>query len=147
MKRYIFLLSTALLCATAIHAVTINVTPGSGTLRTAVTNAAAGDVLILTDGEYNESSSIKPTVALTIQAAEGAKPVLKLSSRLEIKADFALKGVTIKSTTDVIRCVTADAHYNLTISDCLFCLGGETATTSASTPPVITAIGQKSPSR
>lgn len=130
MKRYIFLLSTALLCATAIHATTVNVTPGAGTLRTAVTNAAAGDVLILTTGEYSESSSIKPTVALTIQAAESAKPVLKLSSRFEIKADFALKGVTIKSTTDVIRCVTADAHYNLTISDCLFCLGGETANTA-----------------
>ena len=129
MKRYIFLLTSALICAVAIHATTVNVTPGAGTLRTAVRNAAAGDVLILTDGEYSESS-VKPTVALTIQAAEGAKPVLKLSSRLEIKADFALKGVTIKSTTDVIRCVTADAHYNLTISDCLFCLGGETVNTA-----------------
>ena len=127
MKRYIFLLTSALICAVAIHAATVNVTPGAGTLRTAVTNAAAGDVLILTTGEYSESSSITPTVALTIQAAESAKPVLKLSSRIEIKADFALAGVTLQSTTDVIRCTDADAPYNLTVSNCLFCFGGETA--------------------
>ncbi len=130
MNRHIFLLSAALLCATAINAATVNVTPGSGTLRTAVANAAAGDVLVLTTGEYNESSSLKPTVALTIQAAAGANPVLKLSARIEIKADFALEGVTVQSTTDVIRCVTADAHYNLTVSDCLFRLGGETSNTA-----------------
>ena len=127
MKRHIFLLASALICAVAIHAATVNVTPGAGTLRTAVTNAAAGDVLILTTGEYSESSSIKPDVALTIQAAESAKPVLKLSSRIEIKADFALAGVTLQSTTDVIRCTDADAPYNLTVSNCLFCFGGETA--------------------
>lgn len=127
MKRHIFLLTSALICAVAIHAATVNVTPGAGTLRTAVTNAAAGDVLILTTGEYSESSSIKPDVALTIQAAESAKPVLKLSSRIEIKADFALAGVTLQSTADVIRCTDADAPYNLTVSNCLFCFGGETA--------------------
>lgn len=123
-------MTSALLCATAIHAATVNVTPGSGTLRTAITNAAAGDVLVLTTGEYTESSSIKPAVALTIQAAAGAKPVLKLSARMEIKADFALKGVTVQSTTDVIRCVAGDARYNLTVSDCLFRLSGTAANTA-----------------
>ena len=130
MKKSIVILFAALMCATAIHAATVNVTPGSGTLRTAITNAAAGDVLVLTTGDYTESSSIKPAVALTIQAANGAKPVLKLSARMEIKADFALKGVTIQSTTDVIRCVAADARYNLTVSDCLFRLSGEAANTA-----------------
>ncbi len=123
-------MTSALLCATAIHAATVNVTPGSGTLRTAITNAAAGDVLVLATGDYTESSSIKPAVALTIQAANGAKPVIKLSARMEIKADFAFKGVTVQSTTDVIRCVAGDARYNLTVSDCLFSLGGAAANTA-----------------
>lgn len=119
-----------LLCATVLHAATVNVTPGSGTLRTAIANAAAGDVLVLATGEYTEASSIKPAVALTIQAAAGAKPVLKLSARMEIKANFALKGVTVQSTTDVIRCVAGDARYNLTVSDCLFRLSGTAANTA-----------------
>lgn len=118
------------LCAVVCNAATVNVTPGSGTLKTAITNASSGDVLVLADGEYIESSSIIPAVALTIQAADGAKPVLKLSSRFEVNADFALEGVTIKSTADVIRCVSADTRYNLTVSDCLFSLGGETANTA-----------------
>ena len=129
MNRY-FLSFFTLICASMLHAATVNVTPGSGTLRTAITNAAAGDVLVLATGDYTESSSINPAVALTIQAANGAKPVIKLSARMEIKADFALEGVTVQSTTDVIRCVAADAHYNLTVSDCLFRPGGETSNTA-----------------
>lgn len=118
------------LCAVVCNAATVNVTPGSGTLKTAITNASSGDVLVLADGEYIESSSIIPAVALTIQAADGANPVLKLSNRFEVNADFALEGVTIKSTADVIRCVSADTRYNLTVSNCLFSLGGETANTA-----------------
>ena len=122
MKRISILILGASLCA-ILHAATINVAPGSGTLRTAVTAASSGDVLVLTDGEYTESSSIKPTVPLTIQAAEGTQPVLKLSSRIEIKTDFTLQGLIIQSTADVLRMVTSDALFDVTINNCLFLLG------------------------
>ena len=82
MKKLV-LFSSVLFCALALNAATVNVTPGSGTLKTAVNATEAGDVLVLTDGEYTESS-IQPSVALTIKAAEGAKPVIKLTSRMEI---------------------------------------------------------------
>ena len=130
MKKLVLFLS-ALFCALALNAATVNVTPGSGTLKTAVNAAAAGDILVLADGEYTESSSIKPTVALTIKAAEGAKPVIKLTSRMEIKADFTLQGVTIRSTADVLRMVNGDALFDVTIDNCLFLLGAETNTARA----------------
>ena len=110
----------------SIQAATINVAPGSGTLKTAVTSASAGDTLVLTNGEYIESSSIKPTVALTIRAAEGMQPVIKMSSRMEIKAGLTLQGVTIQSSTDVLRMLAGDELYDVTIDNCLFLLGAET---------------------
>ena len=78
-----------------LQAATINVAPGTGTLKAAINNAAAGDILVLADGEYSESSTLRPAVPLTIQAAEGTQPVLNLSSRIEINTDFTLQGLTI----------------------------------------------------
>ena len=91
MKKYQISLFCALICASAIHAATVNVAPGANTLRTAVSNAAAGDVLVLTNGEYNETSTITTSVALTIKAAEGTQPVVKSTKRIEVNADFALE--------------------------------------------------------
>ena len=117
----------ALACAMSLQAATTNVTPGSGTLKAAINNAVAGDELVLTDGTYTESA-LQPTVALTIRAAENTTPVLKLSSRMEIKADFILQGLTIQSTADVLRMLTGDALYDVTIDNCLFRLGSEANT-------------------
>lgn len=111
------------MCAMNVLAATINVAPGSSTLRTAVIAASSGDILVLSNGEYTESSSIKPTVPLTIQAAEETQPILKLSSRIEIKAGFTIKGLTIQSTTDVMRMVTGDSLFDVTIDNCHFLLG------------------------
>ena len=126
--RNTFLSLCIIACAGVLHAATINVTPGSGTLKTAITNADAGDVLVLVDGTYTESSTLRPAVPLTIRAAENTKPVLSLASRIEIKADFTLQGLTIHSTADVLRMVTADALFDVTIDNCLFLLGAETNT-------------------
>ncbi|MBO7455894.1 MAG: hypothetical protein J6T76_05795, partial [Paludibacteraceae bacterium] len=73
MKRHTLTILGVIMCAALVSAATVNVAPGSGTLKTAVSNAKAGDILVLATGEYSESS-IKPTLALTIRAAEGAKP-------------------------------------------------------------------------
>ena len=116
MKRISFLILGVALC-TLLPAATINVSPGSNTLKTAVTNAAAGDILVLTDGTYYDSS-VKPAVPLTIQAAEGTSPVIQLSSRIEIKADFTLQGVNVISSGEVIRMIADETPYSVTVTDC-----------------------------
>ena len=103
--------------ASLTYAATIPVNPGSGTIQTAIAQAAAGDTLVLADGAYSESS-VKPTVALTIQAAEGAHPVISMTSRFETKADFTLQGVEVQSSAEAIRMVTGPAAYNVTVRDC-----------------------------
>ena len=123
MKRISVLLCWAFLCA-VIHAATINVAPGSGTLRTAVTNAAAGDVLVLTTGEYNETSTITTSVPLTIQAAESTQPVVKTTKRIEVNADFTLEGVTFLSSYHLLR-VTASAPIHFSVQNCVFRMGTE----------------------
>ena len=120
------LLLCALACANVVYAATINVTPGSGTLKTAVTSAAAGDVLILATGDYNETSTITTSVALTIKAADGAKPVVKSTKRIEINADFTLDGVTFACSYHLLR-VTASAPINFTVRNCIFRMGTEEA--------------------
>ena len=117
MKKFILTLCSALLCATTLFAATVNVSPGSETIKTAVGKAAAGDVLVLTDGTYAESS-VKPTVAITIKAANGAKPIVTLTSRFEITADFTIEGVNIQSTAEAIRMVNASTPYNVTVRNC-----------------------------
>lgn len=125
MKRISVLLCCAFICA-AMHAAVINVTPGTGTLRTAINNAAAGDVLVLTTGEYNETSTITTSVALTIQAAEGAQPVVKTTKRIEVNADFSLEGVTFICSYHLIQ-VTATTPIDFSVQNCIFRMGGESA--------------------
>lgn len=127
MKRHLVLFLCALACAT-IHAATVNVAPGSATLKTAIANASAGDILVLASGEYTESSTIRPAVPLIIRAAEGAHPLIKMSARFEVKADFTLDGVTIQSTADVLRLVAGDALFDVSVNNCLFLLGAEANT-------------------
>ena len=128
MKRLSFILVGLLLGTVVLRGAVINVSPGSGTLRTAVTNAAAGDVLVLATGEYNETSTITTSVALTIQAAEGAQPVVKTTKRIEVNADFALEGVTFLCSYHLIQ-VTATAPINFRVHDCIFRMGTASANT------------------
>ncbi len=127
MKRISSFLCGAFVCAW-MQAATINVAPGSGTLRTAVTNAAAGDVLVLTTGEYNETSTITTSVPLTIRAAEGTQPVVKSSKRIEVNADFALEGVTFICSYHLLQ-VTASAPISFNVRNCIFRMG--TASTNS----------------
>ena len=130
MKKLFLLLPTfALMCASMMNAATTNVAPGSGTLRTAVTNAAAGDVLVLSTGEYNETSTITTQVALTIKAADGAKPIVNTTKRIEVNADFRLEGVTFVCGYHLLR-VTASAPVEFVVRNCIFRMGTETANTN-----------------
>ncbi|MBQ2068207.1 MAG: hypothetical protein II457_04720, partial [Paludibacteraceae bacterium] len=127
MKRsFLSLLIGVFACAGTVYAVTVNVTPGTGTLRTAVTNAAAGDVLVLATGEYTETSTITTSVALTIKAADGAKPVVNTTKRIEVNADFSVEGITFICSSHLLR-VTATAPINFSVQDCIFRMGTEAA--------------------
>ena len=116
MKRTLLSLSV-FLCAEVLHAAIIHVSPGTGTLKTAVGNAVAGDELVLEDGIYAESS-LKPTAALTIKAAQGTHPIISLSSRVEIKADFTIEGVELQSTGEAVRMLPGDELYDVTLKNC-----------------------------
>ena len=126
MKKFPVFLACALLCAAVLNAAKVNVLPGTGTLKTAISNASAGDVLVLTSGDYIETATITTSVALTIKAAEGAKPVVKSAKRIEVNADFALEGVTFICTYNLLR-VTASAPINFSVQNCIFRMGTETA--------------------
>ena len=117
MKRFSLVVSMVLLGTIVLRGAVINVSPDTGTLKTAVGNASAGDVLVLTDGEYSESS-VKPAMPLTIKAAENTQPVIMLSSRFEVMSDFTIEGVKIQSTAEAIRMVNASTPYNVTVKDC-----------------------------
>lgn len=98
-KRFFFVALALSICAT-LSASTINVSPGSGKIKSAVGNAKSGDVLVLANGEYNESSYSDVKVSLTIKAADGAKPVIKMGYGylFRVRNDntvFTLEGVTI----------------------------------------------------
>lgn len=126
MNRFVSVCAS-IFCVAALHAATVNVLPGTGTLNAAVTNAAAGDTLLLAEGQYIESASIRPAVAMTIKAADGAKPFVRLSKCVELKADFTLQGVIIITSTHAIQVLKGEALYDVTIDNCFFRMGGETA--------------------
>lgn len=117
MKRFCFTLSCALACVMTLSAATVNVSPGSGTLKYAVNAASSGDILVLTDGTYSESS-VKPAVPLTIRAAEGTHPLITLTSRIEIAADFTIDAINIQSSSEALRMVEASDPYNVTVQNC-----------------------------
>lgn len=58
--------------------------------------AQAGDTIVMADGEYLEGQSIPVNVPVVIMAAEGAKPVVKMSGYFQVKASINVQGVTFQ---------------------------------------------------
>ena len=95
--RKIFLFLAAMLLAVAVNAETINVSKGENKISAAISSATAGDVLVLEDGEYTEGSTIYLQKALTIKAAEGAAPVVKLTKYIRLYKSVELEGIKFVS--------------------------------------------------
>ena len=129
MKRVSFILIGMLLGTIVLRGAVINVAPGSGTIKTAISNASAGDVLVLSTGEYNETSTITTSVALTIRAEDGTLPLVKSAKRIEVNADFTLEGVTFFGSTHLLR-VTATDPIDFNVRNCIFHMGTEAANTN-----------------
>lgn len=80
MKKLLLLVATVFCCSLVAKAATVSVVAGENALATAVAAAASGDVLELGDGAFTEWNAITLEKQLTIKAAEGAKPVIKIYS-------------------------------------------------------------------
>ena len=104
MKRITIVISCILL-AINIAANTISVVPSSDAVYNAISQSKAGDVLLLSDGEYEETQKWVIQHPLTIQAAENATPKVSMKSRIETYSDFSLQGVELvaNETGEAVR--------------------------------------------
>lgn len=114
-----FLFATALFASASMMAATIQVEPGENTIKDALATAQAGDVLELSTGNYTEWSSYIQDKAITIKAAEGAKPVVALYA-WRITTDFELDGLTINNVSkdNYLLRTGGDVAGTITIKNC-----------------------------
>ena len=108
--------------------------PGNEALGKAIRKAQVGDIIELADGCYTLTKKAKVAADLTIRAAEGAKPVIRIAGEqstiigFEIANDarLSIEGVTIKGDKDgeplAKYCFTANkesaSNYMLVIDRC-----------------------------
>lgn len=105
MRKFISLFAAMLVVLTA-NATIRNISPTQcfeGTRNDGYTlyvelarGAQAGDTIVMADGEYLEGQSIPVNVPVVIMAAEGAKPVVKMSGYFQVKASINVQGVTFQ---------------------------------------------------
>ncbi|MCQ2310968.1 MAG: metallophosphoesterase [Paludibacteraceae bacterium] len=99
MKKH-FLILVLSFFTVAVFAATISVSPGTGKIKSAIGSAKSGDILVLAAGEYTEPSYSDVKYSITIKAADGAKPVIKMGNGyfLRVRNDntvLTLNGLTI----------------------------------------------------
>ncbi len=95
MKK-LFLLLPAMLLTLAMNADPIPVSPGNGNLQAAISSASAGAVLELSTGIYTEDGGFSINKNITIQAAEGAHPVIAQKYYIQIEGGAAVTFQGIK---------------------------------------------------
>lgn len=119
MKRYIFTVGI-LLVSLFTYCATISVLPGTGTIAAAIEQAAAGDELVLAQGEYVETSTLKVDKALTIRGAEGAQVLVHMSRYFELNASATFSNLYMIATAkiDGIRKGSTSTFPDLTMQNC-----------------------------
>ena len=147
MKKSILFIAM-LLCSFAASAKVITAVP-AGDIAWYLSQAEAGDVIELTDGIYDESSSINFAVNnLTIKAAEGAKPVIVLTgewSSLKLSAATTFEGITIDGNSVAYYPITIEGGVTgtHTFNNCVFknyqyyAISNNNATTKENVNPII----------
>ena len=120
MKRITSVISL-ILFTISLAANTITVVSSSNAVSTAISEAQAGDILLLANGVYEESSKWVISKPLTIMAAEGAHPQVNMTSRIETTEDFALIGVTLSANnaTEAVRMLPGADPYVVAIRGCV----------------------------
>lgn len=129
--RKILSFVAAMLFVFAANAAVINIQPGES-VSAKIAAAEAGDVFILADGTYEEGNQILFYKSLTLQAAEGASPIIanRWYSEIGQGADVTIKGIKFDGTLfhDTVgasdHCFRAYNEANgtekLTFEDCEF---------------------------
>ena len=119
MKRIGILLSLAF-ATISLAAGTITVVPSSDAVYEAISQAQAGDVLVLAEGEYQETNKLTIDKQLTIQAAEGAQPIIRMASRIEASASLTLQSIELiaNSAGEAIRMVPGSEPYTVAVKSC-----------------------------
>ena len=97
MKLQIGFILSFVLIANSIAADTISVVSGSDAVYNAISQSKAGDVLLLSDGEYEETQKWVIQHPLTIQAAENATP--KVSMKIKSYSIILSIALSISSST------------------------------------------------
>ena len=122
MKKIFFFLAALMLSFTA-HATVVECSPNTNAISWWLTQ---GDTLVLADGEYIEDYSItfdKPGVC--VKAAEGAKPVIKLTGEwtdFSITATTTFDGITFDGggVAKYFLATTGAESGTLTVVNCVF---------------------------
>ena len=122
MKLQIGFILSFVLIANSIAADTISVVSGSDAVYNAISQSKAGDVLLLSDGEYEETQKWVIQHPLTIQAAENATPKVSMKSRIETSSDFSLQGVELvaNETGEAVRMLPGTTPYAVNLTSCSF---------------------------
>ena len=131
MRKFFFLIP-ALVLALAVNAAVINITPTSpydehDNLRLALYYANAGDEIVLADGIYLEQDDyLYFNKDITVRAAEGAKPVIKMTAYAQIKdgANIKIKGLkfdgSVQGSYGYYFRFYDNSHTSLRLDDCEF---------------------------
>ena len=122
MKKIFFFLA-ALMLSTAIHAKVVQCSPNTNAISWWLTQ---GDTLVMADGEYIEDYSITfNTPGVCVKAADGAKPVIKLTGEwttFYITATTTFDGITFDGgdVANYFLGVTGAESGTLTVVNCEF---------------------------
>ena len=124
MKKF-FLFFAAMLVALTVSAATTNIQPGSSTLIGALSTANDGDIIVLADGIYNESSDyIVFNKNVEVKAADGANPVVKVAHYIKVEGskDVTIRGIVFDGSVqgDRNQFVRIYAAKSLTLDGCSF---------------------------
>lgn len=119
MKRFCFTILLVLFVID-VAAGTITVVPGSNTLSNAIAQSKAGDVLVLGDGEYHESSNIEIDHNICIQSQDGAHPKVVMGGRIEVQDDITLNGLILISNGagEALRLLVGSSPYDVVVNQC-----------------------------
>ena len=122
MKK-LFLFVAALCATVALNAKTITLEPGEDKIKAAIEEAEDGDVIELTgdaQNEYTEWNTIRLDKALTIKAAEGAKPVVHTPKFCPNGGDFVIDGIEVYGFTDYLFRTESGGEFSVTFRNCTF---------------------------
>ncbi|MCQ2313138.1 MAG: DUF5123 domain-containing protein [Paludibacteraceae bacterium] len=128
MKK-LFLFSVALLTSLMVGATIHTLEPGENKIETAIASAQAGDVIELTGDAnhvYTEWNHIVIDKTITIRAAEGATPKVKIHY-VDINASFEANGIQFISHNTAYYWfqTTTGGTFDITFKGCTFtdCVG------------------------